>query len=451
MKLLIGLFGALVGLGIGLFAGADRFNPEQPAPRVVDTVVVSPSTTTPSAPPTTTVGSNTSAPLDPVQLIWGQDATAPSAAWSKPDIGAPLSDPVYGTPVRRVTSATGTRFDRNTYSRRQAENADGTRFMTYHGEAEYRVYDRATTELVAALPIHPDAEPQWHPSDPGLVRFISGPNSSTGELVLREFDLATGTETVIADLTDRLQAAAPGALYLKDRAEGSPSADGSRYAWMIYDAGEDPIGIVSYDLATDTVLGVAPIRTDVGDLDWVSMSPTGRYVVAGYWYGTFVLDADGLGNERQLNDKGDHSDIALDAAGRDAYVAIDFSSGPNAGWLTSIDLETLAVIQIFEVYGGANTSVHVSGKGYEKPGWVIVSTYNCKDPGAWSCEKVMAVEMAPGGRILNLAHTYNCGDDYWTETHAVVNRSFTRVYFNSDAGSCGIDAEVYELSVPAFD
>ena len=59
----------------------------------------------------------------------------------------------------------------------------------------------------------------------------------------------------------------------------------------------------------------------------------------------------------------------------------------------------------------------------------------------------MAVELATG-LVVNLAHTYNCGDDYWTETHAVVNRSFTRIYFNSDAGSCGIDAEVYELTVP---
>ena len=33
----------------------------------------------------------------------------------------------------------------------------------------------------------------------------------------------------------------------------------------------------------------------------------------------------------------------------------------------------------------------------------------------------------------------NCGDNYWTETHVVVNRSFTRIYFNSDAGSRGID------------
>lgn len=114
-----------------------------------------------------------------------------------------------------------------------------------------------------------------------------------------------------------------------------------------------------------------------------------------------------------------------------------------------MDLDTLERTKLFDAYDDANTSMHISGKGYEKPGWVIVSSYNCKVEGAWTCNKVLAVEL-DGGRILNLAHTYNCGEDYWSETQATVNRSFTRVYFNSDGGSCGIDAEVYRLEVPSF-
>jgi hypothetical protein len=77
-------------------------------------------------------------------------------------------------------------------------------------------------------------------------------------------------------------------------------------------------------------------------------------------------------------------------------VYIDFSAGPDGCWMMSVELDT--------------------------------------------------VELATGLDV-DLAHTYNCGDDYWTETHAVVNGSFSRVYLNSDAGSCGIDAEVHELIV----
>ena len=418
--------------------------------------VTPPPGTTPTpvlTPPPVVTPPPTVTPVPPTPgLIWGYDATPPSSDWARPPLGAVTTDPVYGSEVVRRTDATGTRFDRNTYSRRQAENADGAYFMTYHGSATYRVYNRATNELVRETDIHPNGEPQWHPTNPALLRHVQGNNSFVGDLILLQTNVADGETVVIADLTSRIQARMPTADYLIDRAEGSPSMDGNRYAWIVYDSTETPIGLVSYDLATDTILGmtVGLNESAYGRLDWVSMSPTGTYVMAGYEQGTLVYNAD-LTDERVVNLKADHSDIALDAFGRDAYVYIDFSSGPDAGYLVSVDLESLDRVRIFRVYGGANTSVHVSGKGFDKPGWVIVSTYNCKNPGAWTCEKVMAVEMVENGRVLNLAHTYNCGDSYWTETHAVVNRSFTRVYFNTDSGSCGIDAQVMELSVPEFD
>ena len=379
----------------------------------------------------------------------GRDATAPSPAWTRPPLGVPYEDPVHATAVRRVTDADGTRFDRNTYSRRQAENADGSHFLSYHGTSRYRVYERDSLALVRELDIHPDAEPQWHPRDPDRIRHIKGPSASSGDLRLYETRVSSGRTRIVADLTGRVRSAFPTATHMKDRAEGSPSADGNRYAWIVHDRSNEAIGIVSYDLAADQVLGTRRPRRDAGRLDWVSTSPSGRHVVGGYETATVVFDSD-LGNSRRINNKADHSDIALDAAGRDAYVYIDFSINRDAGWLVSVDLATLERTRLIDLYAGANTSLHVSGKGYGKPGWVLVSTYDCKDAGAWTCDKVMAVEMKREPRIVNLAHTYNCGQSYWTEPHAVVNRDFTRVYYNSDAGRCTTEAEVYELTLPTL-
>lgn len=414
-----------------------------PNPSTPPTTAAPATTPATAAPPATTDRTGTAPePLTP--LVEGFDATPPSADWTKPALYDATIDPAYRTTVRRMTSADGTRFDRNTYSRRQAENADGTAFMTYHGDAEYRVYDRADGALLAALPIHPDAEPQWHPTEPDLVRHMLGPNSYVGDLRYYETRVSTGESNVIADLTDRIQAQIPTARYMIDRAEGSPSADGSVLAWIVHDDAEVPVAIVSYDLSTDTVLGTAPLDPANGRLDWVSASPTGTYVVAGYVDATTVFDAD-LTNERRINNKADHSDIALSADGRDTYVYIDFSADVDGGWLVAVDLGTLERTRLFDLYDDANTSIHISGKAYDMPGWVVASTYNCKVPGAWSCDKVMAVELGGTNRVMNLAHTYNCGDNYWTETHAVANRDLSRVYFNSDGGSCGIDAEVYEI------
>ncbi len=384
--------------------------------------------------------------------MWGKDASAPDPNWTRPALGEPYTDRSYNTAIRRVSDATGTRFNRNTYSRRQAENAAGTMFMTYHGDAVYNVYDRESLELVRAMgAIHADGEPQWHPSDPNLIRHIAGPNSYVGDLRLYEADVRTGRSRAIADLTDRIRAVMPSALYMKDRAEGSPSADGDRWAWLVYDDDETIIGLVSYELSTDTVLGITSnLLRDAGALDWVSMSPSGQYVLAGFGRGTYAYDVD-FGGQRRLSQTGEHSDLAINAAGNDAYVHIDFSAGPDGGWLLSDDLVTGERSRIFDLYDDANTSIHISGKGYGKPGWAMISTYNCKVDGAWSCGKVMAVELVDDGRILQLAHTHNCGDSYWTETHAVVNRDFSRVYFNTDSGSCGIDAEVMEITVPTFE
>ncbi len=383
-------------------------------------------------------------------LQWGTDASKPSNGWSKPAVGSVYKDPSYGTSVRRISDAGSDRFNRNTYSRRQAENADGTMFLTYHGSAAYHVYSVATNKLVNKLEVHPNGEPQWHPTDPSIVRHISGGNSYVGSLKLYETDVETGATKTIADLTSRVKAKIPSALYMQDRAEGSPSEDGNRYAWMVYNSAEKPIGVVTYDLTTDSVLAVTS-AIDTSRFDWVSMSPSGKYVVASETNGTYVFDAD-LSSKRLLTEAIEHSDIGYDKNGRETYVYIDFNSASEtAGWLTAVDLQTLERTKIFDIYDNANSSVHVSMKGYDKPGWALISTYNCKVPGAWTCDKVFAVEIAPNGRILNLAHTYNCGDNYWTETHAVVNRSFTRVYYNSDGGSCGIDAEAYRLDVPSFE
>ena len=382
-------------------------------------------------------------------LTFGKDATAPSASWKKPALGQSYDDPAYGTKVTRVTSADGTRFNRNTYSRREAENANGTMFMTYHGSAAYHVYDVASNDLVAALDVHPDGDPQWHPGEPTIIRHTTGANSYVGSLTLQETDVATGTTKTVADLTSRVKAALPGAAYLTDRAEGSPSEDGNRHAWMVYNAAEDPIGVVSYDLASDTVLGTTTIGGSP-KVDWVSMSPSGKYVVASSDAGTHVYNAD-MSNKRLLTEAIEHSDIGYDTDGSDAYVYIDFeSSSATAGWLVSVNMDTLARTKIFNIYDKANSSVHISAKNYDEPGWAVISSYSCKVNGAWTCNKVFAVELEPNGRILNLAHTYNCGENYWTETHAVVNRDFSRIYFNSDSGSCGTDAEVFRIDVPTF-
>ena len=391
------------------------------------------------------------------RLVTGIDATAPVPDWQKPQLAVAGTDPAYGTPVTRLTSAEGTRFNRNTYSRRNPENASGELFFTYHGDATYNVYDTTSGSLILVTDIHPDGEPQWHPTNPNILRHLSGDDSYTGDLALYETDVTTGQTTIVADLTPEITAAFGDALYLSDRAEGTPSQDGNRYAWFVFDSNEDVVGVVTVDLSNEIADAPAPViigKLSLADLpagraDFVSASPTGEHVVLGGEFGIYAYDFD-LTNPTKIHDKAEHSDIAINANGQDVYVHVDFSAASEtAGWVVSRNLVTGETTRFFDLYDDANTSIHFSGKAYDAPGWIVASTYNCKETAAWSCEKVFAFNVDTGA-IVHLAHTYNCGDSYWTETQAAANRDLSRVYFNSDGGTCGIDAEVYRLDVPTL-
>ncbi len=390
-------------------------------------------------------------PVPTGDLVLGPDETPPSDRWTKPALLSTETDPAYGLDVTRMTSADGTRFNRNTYSRRQNENVDGTLFMTYHGSARYHVYDTATGDLVSRLDIHPGADPQWHPFQPLYIRHLSGDAADSGSLQLWQTNVDTGSTSVRADLAQPLSDVLPDAYYLSDGAEGSPSADGAIYAWNVFDRDGRFLGSVTYNIDAQQLLGV---RTDFGSTlttgpDAISVSPSGRWVVAQFDDVTYQYPVD-FSLERLILPGGEHSDIAVGRDGHDHYVYVDYTTSENAGWVISYDLDTRTYTRLFDLYDGNTTSIHFSGKAYDNPGWVVASTYNCKVDSAWTCDKVFLVDVHTA-TVVNLAHTYNCGDNYWTEAHAVASRDLSRVYFNSDAGSCGIDAEVYRIDVPPLD
>jgi len=405
-------------------------------------------------------------------LVWGKDTTPLSSDWIKPALNQPYIDPAYGATIRCVSETNGERFNRNKYSRIQNENADGSYFFTYYGNARYRVYKRETLEFIRELNIHPDSELQWHPSDPNKIRHLNGANTEQDSLKLYETDVATGRTGVIADLTDQIRAIFPAATEMYDSDEGSPSKEGNRYAWMIGDINGNLLGFVTYDLSTHSILGsLGNIPENIGEVDWVSVSPSGEYMIASSAdkynrdvvtnEGTYVFKVDfsdytNFTSANLIFNAAEHSDIGIAKDGNDMYIYINFdSNSEDAGWIMGYNLKTKSYSHLVNIWDdGANTSMHISAKGFNKPGWAVISTYGGVE-GAWTYRKVYALELVDNGRIANLAHTYNCADTYFQETQAVVNRDFSRVYFNSTSNQCGyiedeFHTEVYSIDVPAF-
>lgn len=379
-------------------------------------------------------------------LIEGKDPTQPPSL-PKPQRGVPFTDPVYGTTVVRATdhAADGVvGFARNDYSRRQAFNADDTRFLVSSHNGYWHLYDANTYQHIKQLsgPAG-DAEPQWHPTDPNKFYFL--PNN--GGTVIYLYDLTTDTYSTVADFAGRLPW--PDVAHIWTRAEGSPSADG-RYWGFMAEAPDGPDeggsfdirGFFTYDLQEDRILAV---KSASARPDHVSMSASGDYFVVS-WNDTGVPLETGtvaftreLARVQTLHHKSVHSDLALDASGDDIYVAVDYQT--NDGNVYMQNLRTGEKATLFTLYeDGAGSAIHFSGKSFDKPGWVLVSTYASQGPWQWYMEKVFAVELREDPRIYNIAHHHAFewrregveGSWYFTEPHASVNRDFTRILFNSN-------------------
>ncbi len=347
----------------------------------------------------------------------------------KPRKGQAFEDPVYNTCLVRATdhyNEAPNGFARNDYSRRQAFNADNTLFLIYALDGYWHLYSAEDFSYMGQLngPTA-DAEPQWHPTDP--TRLVYLPNTGIG-MTVEELNVRTGAARVIADLSDRLEARWPQANAAWTRGEGSPSQDGRYWALLVDDDEYQALGMVVWDAENDEIIAYY----DTTDRpDHLSMSPSGDYIVVSWNDRTAVFNRD-FTNERLVQNRTEHSDIAIGANGHDVLVSIDY--GANDGDIFMFDLVTGERTDLLPTYlNGTATAMHFSGKGYGKPGWVLVSTYAATgDKQEWLHEKIFALELKANPRVVTLAHHHSIEKGYWTEPHATVSRDFSRVLFNSN-------------------
>ena len=377
--------------------------------------------------------------------VTGQVTASAPAVSGRPAKGVAFADPTFHTCVIRATDhvASGVGgFLRNDYSRRQAFNANNTYFLAYAYNGSWYLYDANTLAQIRELNgPGGDAEPEWDPTNPNILYYVP----TNGGTSLLKLDVVTNQTTVAADFAGKLPWS--GITHIWTKSEGSPSADGRYWCFMAEDTNFNELGMFTYDLQTQTVLGTH--TTNVRP-DHVSMSASGRYCVisadAGMG-GTVAWDRT-FSTSRALSSTSEHSDLALAANGDDAYVAVDYS---GAGDLYMIDIDTGARTSLLPTYiDGTATAYHISGKAFSKPGWVVMGTYdNYGGTEKWLHQRLMAVELKANPTIINLAHHHSVYNGYWTEPHASVSRDFSHVLFTSNWGvNSALDVDAYMLRLP---
>lgn len=409
---------------------------------------------------------------------------------AKPARGVAFAEPNFKTCITRAThhvadGADG--FAQNEYSRREAFNVNNTLQLVVDAGGYWHVYDANTHAHLTKLPsLGQDPELQWDPAHPDMLFAIP---SQGVDMKLMQVNARTGvvTEAVNGNYGPQVKALWPNAGLAFTHDEGSPSKDGRFWCFMAMQvpARGDwiPLGVFAWDRQANKITSHMPLNGE--QPDHVSMSPSGKYCVVSSdgSLGTVALQTTDFTKRVQLHHKSEHSDIGIDAAGRDVYVSVSYETSSEttrsavaktanltSGEVFSKFLDTGEKTALFSIWGQDPGAMHFSAKNYNRPGWAVISTYadsgDNNDPGdgpqtatptQWMQRKVLAVQLKANPTIYNLAFTvfpYESGNS----PKASVNRDFTRIAFNSSFkqknystvnGVSFLDADAYTIEIPS--
>ncbi len=386
-------------------------------------------------------------------------------SFPEPAARAAWRDPVFGACLVRVTDRDRDKSPddesgglKNEYSRVQSFNADESRVLVRGAAATWYLYDAATLQPISKLPI--EFDPRWDAADPNVLYFVNGPQ-------LMRLDVRTQDPTVLHDFTPDF----PGQTlsFVWTRYEGSPALDGRTWGLKADDENFQTVALLVYDQVQDRVLAKRDMRSvaGAGTIDNVTISPLGDYFIADFGdsycepghlgtdaapCGYMVYDRT-LQNGRGLLRIAGHLDLALDAAGREVAVYQDI----DTDHIAMLDLATGVVTDLQPLdFSQHAFGLHVSGRAFARPGWAVISTHDSEATSyTWMDKQVFLVELAPGGRVVRLAHHHSLVDaaqehDYWAEPQASTNRDLTKVLFTTNWGRSGTEqVEMYMILLPS--
>jgi hypothetical protein len=371
------------------------------------------------------------------------------------------TDPDFGTTVTRITDST-TATDGSTnlsngvnwgnsvynhYTKTQPWNADMSRIIlnnenrqaspstgSLSGPSPKRlILDGNTYAFVEGLDFSL-GEYRWHPTDPNIL-FYTNLNQ------LLKFDFSTHTSTLIHTFSK--YPATSGAITI-GASEGAPSADGRWIALMAaYGGGNDAF---AYDTTVlppgDGTVNVVNLPSSKVDSrtgtsysgpDWVSMSPSGNYIVV-QWDDAFseVYDRS-MTLQQTVSLSGlSHYDMKLEG-GVDYGAGVHKNPG-SGGFVYKAPLIGSTSTQLVD----KGYAAHTSARNYNYPGWVYTNYGENSNTYPFSNE-ICAIDLnsTSTSTTRRLGHFFNVKLDYRNEVHAVPSPDGMRIIFQSNWGNRG--------------
>ncbi len=433
----------------------------------------------------------------------GIDYTLNSTTWpspAMPDWGASYIDPVWKTTIKRVgkPSDCASGCDTNTlnmmpaYSKHQSWNADGSKYLLMDGKAWLHLYDSATNQDLGRISnvkgLVSDSNWRWSNVDPDLVYFWYGMTLKTYRISTKQ---VKDLHTFVCD-----DGKGNACTAMTDGGEGNFSNDDRYFAFIAqyyhFNSGVTGPGsfwqlyAYVYDIKNDVVVSKKSVqemcgpncstnaRTPLWPYNWISMSPSGKYVITGAntGYTTYAKYVRGTGDELfdinlnyigTIDPSAGHADIGYDVNGNEVLVRLNSSYGLR------YDAWTVSTTRLDEVTPTAGSgehhvylpcyymynmpcvsasphgnSFHVSLRGSQKGsalGWALISTWTTSPTQGtgWGAAENYVVKIdtsAPeksAAQWRRISRTFSIrNQNYFGEPHATANPDFTKIMFGSN-------------------
>ena len=395
----------------------------------------------------------------------------------RPALLVPQQEPTFGTRLTRIAGNAGTPLgtlpgtwgtdSRHVYSKQQPWNSDQSLLVIENrgGSPSPLVLDGKTYAPRQSLcpSLHP-YDYRWHPSREHASELIDVDGSGT-ELRWLDVRTCTRTRSWTLPLTSD---------YGIGSGEGNPSSDGrfvavgNNQAMVVVDMDPRPpflpypskrIGPV-YTFPPCS-LGVVPCQ-----IDWVSISPSGKYVVVKYSgvdstadaHRVYEVDPNSLALKPHVMAAGSvrcgsfakrpngwifplkHADMALDPfdQGEDIIVGGRACPGSSLGHVLKVRLRDGRLTALTDP-SNESSVYHVSTRNLDRPGWAYVGYYPVS--GKRFNDEIVAVKLDGSRAVERYGHTHTeASGCYRCESHPVPSRDGRRVLFASNwARACGLD------------
>lgn len=351
----------------------------------------------------------------------------PNPHVDRPGLHQTVVDPVFGTTIMRITDPSQyPRQDRirHFYSKSEPFNADGTRAVLAGSTGVTLLYDTKTWEPLGPLHVvTSDPEIQWHPTDPNRFYYMSFAGNSRNVRAMYQYDIKSGKRTLLRDFKRYDSASGQG--------EGNMDRNGRYYALVGRRKGE-PVDAFVYDVLKDRVSRRIPVTQRMVS-DWISVSPSGKYVVTMGRDRSRVYDIH-MNHLRDLPyGSFGHGDICQLADGSEAlvYDGADYQLNHNR----NINITDLATGKTtIGVRIGWKSTPHVSCRNLDLPGWALISTQG-PDPRYPNHDfEIFWLKLDGSGEVRRVAHHHSDRDKggYFAEQQAVTNRDGSEIIFASN-------------------